>query len=263
MTTIRSQRSLVLATPLLCLVSGVCAQDPTPPKPPDKEVAEKVALLDQIGDDKKFARDAEGIEIIDVLYQKHEAGLNEKDQQLIVKALDALLNKQPRRPFNQIKIYSAAANALSQQGAEGAKVLKKAYESKRFPDKPDWVPLREQLLLAIGKAKDESTVKFLVEEASRSPESALQAAAGEALGNFDQSKEKLRKEIVRELLTKYGSLAETASQLGTNIEAGNAQDRLDALSGKWNNTLKKLTGQNFDTFREWQAWHNDNKNKPW
>lgn len=262
MTSMRSPQFLVLAT-LVALASDAFAQDPTPPKPPDKEVAEKIAVLEEVGDDKKFARDAEGIEIIDVLYQKHEAGLNEKDQQLIVKALDTLLNKSRRRPFNQIKIYAAAANALSQHGADGAKVLKKAYESKRFPDNRDWVPLREHLLLAIGKTKDESVVKFLIDEACRSPESALQAAAGEALGNYEESKEKLRKEIVRDLLVKYGSLAEIASQMGTNIEAQNAQDRLDALSAKWNGSLKKLTRQNFDTFREWQAWHNDNKNKPW
>jgi hypothetical protein len=89
------------------------------------------------------------------------------------------------------------------------------------------------------------------------------AAAGEALGNFEESKEALRKEVVRDLLVKYGSLSEMASNLGTNIEAQNAQERLAAIKGKWNATLGRLTKQNFDTFRDWQSWHNKNKDKPW
>ncbi|CAN0514243.1 unnamed protein product, partial [Discosporangium mesarthrocarpum] len=56
---------------------------------------------------------------------------------------------------------------------------------------------------------------------------------------------------------------EKASPIGTNIEAQNAQDRLAALQGSWNDTLGKLSGKNFDTFQEWQRWYNDNKTKKW
>ena len=69
--------------------------------------------------------------------------------------------------------------------------------------------------------------------------------------------------LVDDLLAPYGAMTQKASQIGTSIEAQNAQDRLAALSGKWNETLKKLTRQNFDSFSDWQAWHNKNKNKPW
>ena len=54
-----------------------------------------------------------------------------------------------------------------------------------------------------------------------------------------------------------------ASQLGANVEAQNARDRLAAISGPWNETMKALTGQDFDTFRKWQAWYNKNKNGKW
>jgi hypothetical protein len=242
---------------------AVRAQDPKPKEEPDKEVAEKVELLEDIAKDKKFERDAEGLAVIDVLYQKQEAGMIEKDEQMVAEALDDLLNKGKVRPHDQTQLYEAAAYALGKFGKEGAKALKKAYEKKRFPDKPEWVPLREKLLIHLGRTKDESMVKFLLEEARRSPEAALQAAAGEALGNFDDSKEKVRKDIVDELLVRYGSLVEAASQMGTSIDAQNAQDRLATLSGKWNDTLKKLTRQNLDSFAEWQSWHNKNKNKPW
>ncbi|MCK5943795.1 MAG: hypothetical protein KAI24_17555, partial [Planctomycetes bacterium] len=197
------------------------------------------------------------------LMQKHDKGLNPKDQKAIVKGLDQVLNKYKVRPPNKAQLYSAAAEALGRHGEAGAKVLKTAYEKKRFPDKPEWVPLREKLLTNIGRTKDEDMVKFLVDEARRSPEAALQAAAGKALGNFAESDQKLRKEIVSNLIIKWGSLSEAASQLGANVEAQNAKDRLAAVSGPWNETMQKLTGQDFDTFRKWQAWYNKNKNDKW
>ncbi len=260
-TAFRSPGSLVLAA--LCALAPAAPAQKPPKKDQDPEVAAKVDLLDEVADDRKFERDAEGVAAIDVLYQKHEEGLHPKDEKMVLKALDDVLNRSKVRDANQTQLYDAAAAALGQHGAGGAKALKKAFESKRFPDKPEWVPLREKLLRNIGKTKEESMVKFLIDEARRNPEAALQAAAGEALGNFEESPEKVRKEIVSQLLITYGSLAEIASQLGTNIEAQNAQRRLAALSGKWNDTLRKLTKQDFDAFREWQDWYNDNKNKPW
>ncbi len=240
------------------------AQDPAPPaKGPDKEVADKIAVLKEVVADKKFLRDAEGIEAIDKLLMKKEAGVDPKDQQAIVKAFEHVLTSGKLRPNNKIELYIGAAAALGKCGPDGAKVLKEAYASKRFPEDRDWVPLREQLAKNLGRTKDESMVKFLCNEALRNHEAALQAAAGDALGNYEDSKEAIRKEIVSDLLKKYGELAEKASQIGTNIEAGNAQDRLAAISDKWNSTLSKLTRQTFATFREWQEWHNKNKGKPW
>lgn len=247
------------------LTIAAAAQDPAPAKGPDKEIAEKIAVLKEVVADKKFAREEEGLKVIDELLQKSRAGVDPKDQGAIVKALDNVLTGGTKvRPPDNTALYSGAAAALGYCGAEGAKVLKGAYANKRFPEKKDWVPLREQLLKNLGRTKDESMVKFLTNEARRNPEAALQAAAGEALGNFEESKETIRKDIVGELLVTYGELAELASQMGSsNIAAQNAQDRLAALSDKWNTALAKLTRQNFSTFREWQAWYNKNKGQPW
>jgi hypothetical protein len=243
---------------------GLTAQKPASKPKPDPEVAEKASLLVKIAKDKTFAKDAEGVATIDVLMQKQAKGLSPKDEQLVVKALDNVLNKYKVRPPARVQLYVAAAEALGRHGGAGAKILKKAYENKgRFKAKPPWVPLRERLLRNVGRTKDESVVKFLIDEAQRSPEAALQAAAGEALGNFDESKQKLRREIVSKLLTTFGSLSQRASLVGTSVDAQNAKDRLAALSGKWVATLKKLTGQKFDTFREWQTWYNKNKSKKW
>lgn len=253
-------------TSLVAFVFGglLPAQDPNPAKGPDKEVAECIAVLKEAIADKKFEREAEGVEAIDKLLMKSRAGLDAKDQAAIVKALAGVFKDGKARPSNKTELYVGAAQALGYLGAEGAKVLKDAYGNKqRFPVKPEWVPFREHVLKNLGRTKDESMVKFLLDEALRSPEAALAAAAGEALGNYEESRESLRKEIVSELLKKYGELAEKASQLGTNVEAQDAQNRLNTVQHRWNNALGRLARQNFTTFREWQVWYNDHKGKPW
>ena len=201
---------------------------------------------------------------IDFLLQKSRAGLEPKDQQAVVKALDGVLSNGKVRPPDKVELYIGAAAALGYCGVEGAKVLKSAYLDKtRYPEKPDWVRLREQLLKNLGRTKDESMIRFLVVEAKENNEASLQAIAGEALGNFEDSKEATRKEIVNLLLIKYGELYEQASQLGTNILAQNAQDRLATLQDKWNGTLAKLTRQNFTKFPEWQTWYQKHKSQAW
>ncbi|MBL8727265.1 MAG: hypothetical protein JNM25_02465 [Planctomycetes bacterium] len=256
---------LTIATfPLFAVMAMASAQDPEPTKEPDKEIAEKIEALKDVVLDRKTEHDEQGVKLIDELNMKMQAGVHPKDKAAIVKALEDVFFKGKLRAPDHTSLYAGAAAALGYCGEDGAKVLRKAYDKKRFPDKKEWVPLREQLLKYLGRTKDESMVKFLCGEARRQPEAALQAAAGEALGNFEESKEEIRKEIVGELLIRYGELAELASQMGSsNIEAQNAQDRLAALSDKWNTALAKLTRQNFTTFRDWQAWHNKNRTQPW
>lgn len=251
-------RSFLLAL----LTMPLLAQSP-PAKGPDKEIAEKVAVLKEVVADKKFTRDAEGLQVIDFLLQKVQGTIEPKDRTIVVKALGDVFTGGKVRPHDKIELYVGAAAALGYCGPEGAKVLKAAFQDKRFPEKTDWVPLREQLLKNLGRTKDESMIKFLCNEARRNHEAGLQAAAGEALGNFEDSKEELRKDIVSELLIRYGELNQLATQIGSSIDAQNAQDRLSTLKDKWNSTLAKLTKQNFDKFGDWQAWYNKNKSQPW
>jgi hypothetical protein len=252
---------------LFALLAGsllLTAQDPVAPKAPDPEVAAKIAVLDECVVDRKLAHDAEGRETIDFLLTKLQAGLCDKDQKAVAKAFENVLWKGKVREPDKTEIYVAAVVALGYCGADGAKALTKAYENKRFPDKKEWVPLREHMLKGIGRTKQEVVVKFLLDEARTSPEDALMAAAGEALGNFEASDEKVRKPIVSDLLKKWGALDEKESQLGAgNVEAINARNTLAAITNKWNETLAKLTGQNFTKFFDWQRWNNDNKGKPW
>lgn len=261
--------------PLLVLLLTGClaparAQEPEKPAAPveeikpDKEVEQKLAQLKDVVADKKFARDGEGLDVITVLVQKWQGGLHEKDKKDILKGIESVFTKGKLRPSDNAQLYLGAAVALGQLGQEGADPLKAAYEDKRFPKKEEWVPLRCEMLKAMGKTKDETKVKFLIEVARRDPEAQLEAAAGEALGNFDDSKLELRKEIVSGLLIRYGEIDSRARQLDpADIEAQNMQKRLNVISGKWNATLRAMTGQDFHEYPEWNEWHNKNKNKEW
>jgi hypothetical protein len=267
MLTFRHSRAFVLAS-LLLLPAASLAQDPAKPAGPDKEIAEQIARLKEVVADKKFARDAEGIEAIDKLLTKlkdgKDATLDPKDRAAVLKAYQSVLASGKVRPHDKADLYNAVADALGYCGEDGAKILHDAYFNKsRFPEKPEWVPLRERVLKHLGRTKDESMVPMLLKEALTNPEAALSAAAGGALGAFEESKEATRKDIVGKLLVKWGELDEKASQMGTNIEAQNAANRLAALQDKWRSTLAALTKQDFQTFREWQTWHNKNKNAGW
>lgn len=253
---------------LLLLGSVLTAQNPapapTPPKGPDKEVAEKIATLKECILDKKCARDGEGVQIVDFLLQKLQADtLDAKDKAAVVKVFGEAFTGGKLRPHDQTSLYAASAMALGYCGAEGAKVLKAAYTNKsRFPEKTDWVPLREQLLKNLGRTKDESMVKFLVNEACNHHEAALQKSAGEALGNFEGSKDTIRKDIVSDLLVRYGELNQLATG-NPSLDQQNAAERLATIKTPWFETLAKLTGQSFDKFGEWQQWYNKHKSQPW
>ncbi|MCA8953821.1 MAG: hypothetical protein KDE27_30190 [Planctomycetes bacterium] len=258
-----TNRPLLTLAALLAFGAAAAAQDPDP-KAPDPEIPAKVDQLEDCVKDRKLERDAEGVTVIDTLMQKIQAGVNEKDQKEITDALGDVLNKGKVRPPQDTGLYVAAIKALAYCGEDGADILAKAYEGKRFKHHKDWVPLRVELLRSVGKTKDESQIKMLVDEARRSPEPALMAAAGEALGNFEDAPEKVRKEVVDDLIKRWGELDQLASQLGSgNIQAANARSILAATSDKWNNTLAKLTRQNFQKFVDWQKWNNKNRNEEW
>jgi hypothetical protein len=233
------------------------------PAAPDPEVAAKIEQLKEVVADRKMARDAEGIDVITVLVKKWQGGLVDKDQKEVIKGLGAVFTQGKVREPDKMQLYKATATAIGQLGEQGGKPLEAAYTNKqRFPEKREWVPLREDLLRAIGKTKDSKLIKFMTDIARRDPEAALQAAAGEALGNFEDSPVEVRKEIVNNLLIRYGEMDSRSRQIDpADIEAQNMRDRLAVIAGRWNETLRKLTRQNLDQYPEWQEWYNKNKSK--
>ncbi|HLQ36273.1 MAG TPA: hypothetical protein VK348_00630 [Planctomycetota bacterium] len=262
---LRNVLSSLIAVVSLAALAPTQADAAAKQKAPDPEVIEKLAKLSkEVVKDVKMEHDADGVQLIDVLLNRLDAGnMGDKDKQAFAKGLEGVLTEGKLREPDKMQLYIAAAAALGKLGADGAKVLHAAWENKRFPNKKDWVPLREALLKNLGKTKDESMVKFLCKEA-QNPEPALQAEAGEALGNFDASDQKIRKEVVSDLLVKWGTIVSRATPIDpADMEAQNARERLAVISEKWNTTLGKLTKQGFHKFEEWQTWNNKNKGTDW
>ena len=142
-----TNRPLLTLAALLAFGAAAAAQDPDP-KAPDPEIPAKVDQLEDCVKDRKLERDAEGVTVIDTLMQKIQAGVNEKDQKEITDALGDVLNKGKVRPPQDTGLYVAAIKALAYCGEDGADILAKAYEGKRFKHHKDWVPLRVELLPA-------------------------------------------------------------------------------------------------------------------
>lgn len=258
----------LLPLAVLALATGMPAQGDasTPQKhKPDPEVAKMLDELKGVVLDRKVEHDQEGVAILGQLSKKLTDGtMIDKDQDAFAKGLDMVFRQGKVREPDKIQLYTAAAAALGLLGDKGSKPLLDAYKDKRFPARPEWVPLRGQLLKNLGKTKDEKIVKFLIDEARKAPEAALMAAAGEALGYFEESDQKVRKEIVGGLLVRYGDVDSLSRVIDpANIEAQNARDRLATISDKWNGTLSKMTRQDFRSYPEWNTWYQKHKNADW
>ena len=48
-----------------------------------------------------------------------------------------------------------------------------------------------------------------------------------------------------------------------NVDVTIPRNALTVISGKWNETFRRITRQNLDKFSQWQEWYNKNKGKEW
>ncbi|MEM7200858.1 MAG: HEAT repeat domain-containing protein [Planctomycetota bacterium] len=170
-----------------------------------------------------------------------------------------------KRPPERRGVFKAAAYALGEIGPDGSRSLVKAYNSSKYQPERDWVGLRADFLKALGRTKDVKQVEFLIDRAARDHEDEILRAAGIALGHFDEAKQKVRKNIVKELVKKLNEIFNKSRQ---SVDPGDpvmarAKYTLAAIERDWNQTLRKLTGQDFKTAPEWQRFYNKNKGKNW
>ena len=111
--------------------------------------------------------------------------------------------------------------------------------------------------------RDPKQIKFLLDEASRSPDDGVKAAAGRALRHFEEHPSKERVQIVKQLVQAFANVANQAARIGSQDPTTETAKRtLRAISEPWNETLGVLTGESLRTAPEWRSWWNDNKNKP-
>ncbi len=242
---------------------------PAQPKPgpakPDPEVKAKLDEFKGLIRDRKGAKDSEAIQIIDGVLVRFDK-LHDKDKKAFAKAVyEPLKDSRIKRKAMDCKLFEAAVVALGKTGKEGSAYLKKAFEDKKRFGDDEWLSLRATMLKNLGKTKDVKYVKFLTDEALRNIKDNLMAAAGEALGEFEDASLDLRKEICHDLIKKFVTIYENAN---ANLDTGSLlrktwEDRYKAVSDPWNNTLKKLTKQHLRTPSDWQRFYNKNKEKNW
>lgn len=232
---------------------------------------EVVKLLKDLNDavmDKKSARDEAAINLIDKLLTAAQAeGANEmlpKDKEAFVAALGDIFFKAKAREAEHKAIYETTSLALGRLGPAGGKILQRAFDDDKF-SKKEWLELRGKFLQQMGRTKDEAVIPFLVQRVVRDTNDPILKAAGEALGNFDATQGKVRRDICKEMIKR---LNEVHNQADKGVDPGDAQakasrDTRAAILNPWNETLGKLTKQNFRAAPEWLHWWNKNKDADW
>lgn len=207
---------------------------------------------------KKGAEDAEAIKIMDQLLAEFgESG--PKDRASIVKALEkslTLTRKELSEGVPDSRVAMAAAVCLGEMGPESVKALIGITSGKKLRDNLD---LMRRATLSLGKTKDERAVKPLLGLMSdKMP--IIQGAGIEALGEFRELDQKVRKEIVEELLKLIMPIKSTVD---TDTSDTITREQYDVIGPPTITTLQRLTDQDMRDLIEWQQWWNKNKRADW
>lgn len=246
-----------LAALLLLTPGAVQAQAP--------DLTKELKNLQSMVKDRKMAEDFLAISLIDRL-SADPAKLTAKDQAKVAKGLAKVYRTGRLRPPDRLHLYQETADAMAKFGKNGSTLLLKAIETERIKGR-EYAGLRAYMIRALGRAKDEKQIDWLTKQALRSPDNAVMAAAGEALGNFTKMPLKTRRKLVKSLVGRLGELHMQSTALESSdpkapIDLGpqNARRTLGQIRRPWNATLTTLTGQKFSTAAQWQRWLNKNRN---
>lgn len=249
----------------LSLLAAVLAAQAPAPIANDPALPEQFKELKAMAANAKMEDDFRAVGLLQKLaadYGKHNAA----EQQKIAKALGDVFRTGKVRPPDKPTLYQETGAALAKMGDNGAIELQKAITDPRLKDR-DYAPLRAKLIVELGRTKDEKQVDWLLDQARRSPSDDIMAAAGEALGNFTGLEVKKRREVVKDLLKKFGEVHAKATQpdpidpnAPIDFSPQNARETLAKIEGRWVATLRALTGQSFTSYQEWQRWQNKNPN---
>jgi hypothetical protein len=251
-----------LAAPAPCAppIAQAAGQQPAPNTNPDnrpeiKEATDKLGA--HIG--KRGKEDDAAIQIIDTLIGEFEKS-GPKDRLLIVKGIDKCFDAKRQDVSEGVpdnKLYLAAAVSLRTMGPESAPVLIKWIGHKEH--RKD-LALQAKLITSLGKTRDEEGRKVLIKLlVDKSP--AVQAATAEALGEFADADQKVRKDCVQSLITDALMPAKGLIDVQQPNQAD--KDRWDTISAPIITSLQRLTKHNESDPQKWQAWWNDNKKKDW
>jgi hypothetical protein len=205
----------------------------------------------------KKKSDDQACVVIDGLTQAFST-MTDEDKKKTVGALEKTLTA--RREEGDDKLFETTVQAFANCGELGQKATVKALKSPNV-DKRRGV--LAHALRSLAFHKDPGNVKTIVDYLVHN-EPMVVAGAADALGGYAEQPEKTRKPIVEELVKNYASYASAATNAqASNKDKGVAKDRLAIVEKPFLDSLKKLTGQEFQDAPAAQKWFNDNKNKKW
>ena len=261
-------KKLLLLCALLCPAATLLASPPPAfqagksdaAAKPDKrpEVAERLAKLKTLIDDRKGEKDTDAIAVIDLLVQDFPNN-GPKDRAAVTSALSKCFEerrtvKEGDPPNN--KLYMAAAVALSTMAPESTKELLKWIGHKDL--KKDQA-LQTRLVDSLGKTKDKEALKPL-QNLLNSKDDWMVGAAASALANYGELELAERKTVFETILK---NLTAAKSQTDGNPNDTVARQRYDVVAAPMITALQKLSKHDERDPVEWQRWWNKNKRENW
>lgn len=267
----RHARSFGLALALTLSLAAQVAEEPAErPTERDPVIAEKLEQLDDAWSDRKRERDDEAGRLLAELSARAERPLHEDDEKDLLRAFREVLLRGRLREPEHIEPYRIAAGGLATFGSEGQRWLRRIYESRRFPRKPDWEPARTALIDALGDEPDADTLEFLLERLRREDELGVLRSAGDTLARRLDDAGELRKRIVDAMSNRLSDWEFQLAHPPVNGDAvymtgvNSAYARLEKLRHVWLAAMTGLTGGvECADGSEWATWFRENKRREW
>ncbi len=242
--------------------------DPQPVDP--KDLPDKREEIEQLLDELKAHSKKRGAEdeacepILERLAEEYPKS-GPKDRKSILGDVADLLTikrKELSKDIPNERLHSFAATMLGRMGEDAGPILAKHVGHKKLESK---IKAHRAVVLALGVTKWEDGIKVLITALDEDrPE--VRAAAAEALGNYTGMEQKARKDIVEELIKVIVPIEETLEQNQQNpgtADIEQFQRDFDVMRAPVRATLEAMTGTTNGSFRDWNAWWNDNKRKNW
>ena len=261
----------MLASALLCaltlsLVSPApTSSDSAGSKSKTSGLADNTEVIDQLLD--RFAytlrnrpgglgRDPENGLVLLRELSGHFDACGPRDRRDIVKAVVRGLERFDREEPAGLEFAMAAANALGSMGPESVDPLLSLVVDKHVDND---LELHRRLVLSLGRTRNEDALPRL-EKLLHHEEATIEAAAAEAMGEFDGLEEAKRKEVFYALLTRLIDAKFLADQDEVDLTH---QRRYEAIIGAMTTSLQRLSKHDERDPEQWLRFWNKNKRKPW
>ncbi len=268
----RKPRSLTLVFAVLPLGGLIPTHGTTTPLPwvttfestlddrPDRREAVKALLADLAALVRKSGRadpgDAKAIERIERLGREFQLS-GPHDKTSIIRGVERvfLAKRRAKKDGTQsTALFIIAARTLGNMGDEAAPSLIRWID--RTSHRKD-LPLQKELILSLGRTKDERGRKHL-QKLLKDVRPTFKAASATALGMFTHEPSQIRKELFEDLMKSL--LQAEANARGQD---STAQAIYSALKGPATSSMRKLSRATASSPTAWQRWWNKNKRRDW